>query len=198
MASLLRDFLNDSFHAIYVDTPEMFTEVKNYLHVHAPEQEEIVSLYNEKRPIFDYFNVAKQIKGSFGKVVTVKNGVYLIIEHTEAMHVIDVNSGNRVKSSQTPEQNALNTNMIAAQEIARQLRLRDMGGIITIDFVDLHDPANKNTLNKAMAEFMRNDKAKHTILPLNKFGLIQITRLRVRQASIFENTEVCPTCKGSG
>ena len=162
VASLLRDFLNDSFHAIYVDTPEMFTEVKNYLHVHAPEQEAIVNLYNEKRPIFDYFNVAKQIKGSFGKVVTVKNGVYLIIEHTEAMHVIDV------------------------------------GGIITIDFVDLHDPANKNTLNKAMAEFMRNDKAKHTILPLNKFGLIQITRQRVRQATIIENTEVCPTCKGTG
>ncbi|MCR4873696.1 MAG: Rne/Rng family ribonuclease [Bacteroidales bacterium] len=198
VASLLRDFLNDSFHAIYVDTPEMFTEVKNYLHIHAPEQESIVNLYKEKPPIFDYFNVAKQIKGSFGKVVTIKNGVYLIIEHTEAMHVIDVNSGNRLKSSQTPEQNALNTNMIAAQEIARQLRLRDMGGIITIDFVDLHDAANKNTLNKAMAEFMRNDKAKHTILPLNKFGLIQITRQRVRQATIIENTEVCPTCKGTG
>ena len=114
------------------------------------------------------------------------------------MHVIDVNSGNRVKSSQTPEQNALNTNMIAAAEIARQLRLRDMGGIITIDFVDLHDAGNKTTLNKAMADFMRNDKAKHTILPLNKFGLMQITRQRVRQATIIENTEVCPTCKGTG
>ena len=198
VASLLRDFLNDSFHAIYVDTPEMFTEVKNYLHVHAPEQESIVNLYTEKRPIFDYFNVAKQIKGSFGKVVTVKNGVYLIIEHTEAMHVIDVNSGNRVKSSQTPEENALNTNMIAAAEIARQLRLRDMGGIITIDFVDLHDARNKVTLNKAMTDFMRNDKAKHTILPLNKFCLMQITRQRVRQATIIETTEQCPTCKGTG
>ena len=198
VASLLRDFLNDSFHAIHVDTPEMFTDIKNYLHVHAPEQEAIVSLYNEKRPIFDHFNVSKQIKGSFGKVVTVKNGVYLIIEHTEAMHVIDVNSGNRVKSSQTPEQNALNTNMIAAQEIARQLRLRDMGGIITIDFVDLHDPANKSTLNKAMTEFMRNDKAKHTILPLNKFGLMQITRQRVRPAMDVNVEEECPTCHGSG
>lgn len=198
VSSLLRDFLNDSFHAIYVDSQDVYKEVKKYLHIHAPEKENIVSLYNDKQPIFDHFNVAKQIKGSFGKVVTVKNGVYLIIEHTEAMHVIDVNSGNRVKSSQTPEQNALNTNMIAAAEIARQLRLRDMGGIITIDFVDLHEAGNKTTLNKAMAEFMRNDKAKHTILPLNKFGLMQITRQRVRQATIIENTEQCPACKGTG
>ncbi len=198
ISSLLRDFLNDSFHAIYVDNQDIFREVKNYLHVHAPEKEGIVTLYNDKKPIFDHFSVARQIKGSFGKVVTVRNGVYLIIEHTEAMHVIDVNSGNRVKSTQTPEQNALNTNMIAAAEIARQLRLRDMGGIITIDFVDLHEAGNKTTLNKAMADFMRNDKAKHTILPLNKFGLMQITRQRVRQATIIENTEQCPTCKGTG
>jgi ribonuclease G len=168
------------------------------MHLYAPEQEAIVKLYNDKQPIFEKFNVAKQIKGSFGKVVTVKNGVYLIIEHTEAMHVIDVNSGNRVKATQTPEENALNTNMIAAAEIARQLRLRDMGGIITIDFVDLHTAQNKATLNKAMADFMRNDKAKHTILPLNKFGLMQITRQRVRQATIIETTEQCPTCKGTG
>lgn len=198
ISALLRDFLNDSFHAIYVDSPELFKEVKNYLHVHASEKEDIVNLYTDSNPIFDHFNVAKQIKSSFGKVVTVKSGVYLIIEHTEAMHVIDVNSGNRVKSSQTPEQNALNTNMIAAAEIARQLRLRDMGGIITIDFVDLHEAGNKTILNKAMADFMQNDKAKHTILPLNKFGLMQITRQRVRQATIIENTEQCPTCKGTG
>ncbi len=198
VTSIMRDLLNDSFHAIYVDTQDAFKEVKNYMHLYAPEQEDIVKFYNDKQPIFEKFNVAKQIKGSFGKVVTVKNGVYLIIEHTEAMHVIDVNSGNRVKASQTPEENALNTNMIAAAEIARQLRLRDMGGIITIDFVDLHDAHNRVTLNKAMAEFMKNDKAKHTILPLNKFCLMQITRQRVRQATVIETTEQCPTCKGTG
>lgn len=198
VTTMMRDLLNDSFHAIYVDNAEIFKEVKNYMHLYAPEQGAIVKLYNDKQPIFEKFNVAKQIKGSFGKVVTVKNGVYLIIEHTEAMHVIDVNSGNRVKATQTPEENALNTNMIAAAEIARQLRLRDMGGIITIDFVDLHTAQNKATLNKAMADFMRNDKAKHTILPLNKFGLMQITRQRVRQATIIETTEQCPTCKGTG
>ncbi len=198
ISSILRDMLNDSFQSIYVDTPEAFKEVKALLHQYSPDKEDILKLYKEKQPIFEHFNVAKQIKSSFGKVVTVKNGVYLIIEHTEAMHVIDVNSGNRVKSNQTPEENALNTNMIAAAEIARQLRLRDMGGIITIDFVDLHDAHNKVTLNKAMTEFMRNDKAKHTILPLNKFCLMQITRQRVRQATIIETTEQCPTCKGTG
>ena len=195
---MLRDLLNESFNNIHVNDEKLYEEIRKNISTFAPQKADIVHLYKGKEPIFDYFNVTKQIKGFFGKIVTIRNGVYLVIEHTEAMHVIDVNSGNRLKSSQTPEQNALNTNMIAAQEIARQLRLRDMGGIITIDFVDLHDSANKNTLNKAMAEFMRNDKAKHTILPLNKFGLIQITRQRVRQATIIENTEVCPTCKGTG
>lgn len=198
ISSILREVLTDSFQAIHVNTPEAYKEVKNFVHLYTPEQEDIVKLYEDRQPIFEHFNVAKQIKGSFGKVVTVKNGVYLIIEHTEAMHVIDVNSGNRLKANQTPEENALNTNLIAAQEIARQLRLRDMGGIITIDFVDLHDPKNKIALNKAMVEFMKNDKAKHTILPLNKFCLVQITRQRVRQATVIETTEQCPTCKGTG
>lgn len=198
VSSMLREWLNDSFQAIYIDSPEVYKEAKNYIHLYSPEQEGIVKMYNDKQSIFEHFNISKQIKGSFGKVVTVKGGVYLIIEHTEAMHVIDVNSGNRVKSNQSPEENALNTNMIAAAEIARQLRLRDMGGIITIDFVDLHDSSNKIALNKAMAEFMKNDRAKHTILPLNKFCVMEITRQRVRQATIIETTEQCPVCKGTG
>ncbi len=198
ISSMLRELLNDSFQAIYVDSQEAFKQVKNTLHLYSPEQENIVKLYSDKLPIFEKFGVSKQIKGSFGKVVTVRNGVYLIIEHTEAMHVIDVNSGNRVKSNQTPEENALNTNLIAAQEIARQLRLRDMGGIISIDFVDLHDAKNKVILNKAMEEFMHNDKAKHTVLPLNKFCVTQITRQRVRQATVIETSEQCPSCHGTG
>ncbi len=198
VSSLLREMLNDSFSAIYIDTQDVFNEVKSYVHTYSPAQEGIIKLYNDKQPIFEHFNVAKQIKGSFGKVVTVKSGVYLIIEHTEAMHVIDVNSGNRLKSNQSPEDNAMNTNMIAAAEIARQLRLRDMGGIITIDFVDLHTAQHKSGLYKAMQEFMKNDKAKHTILPLNKFCVMEITRQRVRQATIIETTEQCPTCKGTG
>lgn len=198
ITSILRDLLNDSFHAIYIDSQDAYKKVKDFLRTYSPKQESIVKLYTNKQPIFEHFNITKQIKSSFGKVVTVKNGIYLIIEHTEAMHVIDVNSGNRVKSSQTPEENALDTNLVAAAEIARQLRLRDMGGIITIDFVDLHVAANKTKLNRAMTEFMKNDKAKHTILPLNKFCLVQITRQRVRQATIIETAEQCPTCRGTG
>ena len=197
VASLLRDFLNDSFHAIYVDTPEMFTEVKNYLHVHAPEQEEIVSLYNEKRPIFDYFNVAKQIKGSFGKVVPMRQGAYLVIESTEALNVIDVNSGIRTKTNDQ-EQNSYEVNRMAAEEIARQLRLRDMGGIVIVDFIDMESVDHRNALHKYMQDLMENDRAKHNVLPLTKFGLMQITRQRIRPATEINTLEQCPVCHGTG
>lgn len=197
-SALIRDMVNDSFNAIYIDSQSIYREVVDYLKSFSSEKTDIVKFYNEKQPIFEHFNVAKQIKGSFGKVVTIKNGIYLIIEHTEAMHVIDVNSGNRVKSSQSPEDNAFDVNVFAAQEIARQLRLRDMGGIITIDFIDMHDPAHKSLLFKKMQEFMANDKARHTILPLNKFGLLEITRQRVKEATVIETTEQCPACHGTG
>lgn len=197
-SALIRDLVNDSFNAIYIDSQSIYQEVVGYLKSFASEKTDIVKFYNEQQPIFEHFNVAKQIKGSFGKVVTIKNGIYLIIEHTEAMHVIDVNSGNRVKSSQSPEDNAFDVNVLAAQEIARQLRLRDMGGIITIDFIDMHDAAHKSLLFKKMHEFMANDKARHTILPLNKFGLLEITRQRVKEATIIETTEQCPACHGTG
>lgn len=197
-SALIRDLVNDSFHAIYIDSQSIYQEVLDYLKSFSSEKTDIVKFYNDKQPIFEHFNVAKQIKGSFGKVVTIKNGVYLIIEHTEAMHVIDVNSGNRVKSSQSPEDNAFDVNLLAAEEIARQLRLRDMGGIITCDFIDMHTPAHKSMLFKKMQEFMANDKAKHTILPLNKFGLLEITRQRVKEATIIETTEQCPACHGTG
>jgi ribonuclease G len=197
-SALIRDLVNDTFHAIYVDSPVLYNEVKNYLKSISFEKSKILNLYKEKQPIFEHFNVAKQIKGSFGKIVTVKNGVYLIIEHTEAMHVIDVNSGNRLKSSQSQEDNVLEVNLIAAAEIARQLRLRDMGGIITIDFIDMHKSANRTMLFQKMTEFMQSDKSKHTILPINKFGIIQITRQRVRKETIIETTEQCPACQGTG
>ena len=187
-SALVRDMVNDSFHAIYIDSQSIYREVVDYLNSFSSEKSNIVKFYNEKQPIFEHFNVAKQIK----------NGIYLIIEHTEAMHVIDVNSGNRVKSSQSPEDNAFDVNLLAAEEIARQLRLRDMGGIITCDFIDMHTPAHKSMLFKKMQEFMANDKAKHTILPLNKFGLLEITRQRVKEATIIETTEQCPACHGTG
>ena len=197
LTSIIRDVLDDSFEAVHVDTKELYQEVKSYLATHIPEKKDIVKLYKGQKPLFEELNIALQIKGSFGKVVILKQGVYLVIEHTEAMHVIDVNSGNRIKTGNS-EENALRVNLDAAVEIARQLRLRDMGGIISIDFIDLAKSANRSLVYRSLQDLMRNDKAKHTILPVNKFGVVQITRQRVRAATIIETSELCPTCNGTG
>lgn len=196
--SLIRDMINDSFESIYVDDPLLFQELKQYLHSVSPEYTHILKLYKNPKPLFEAMNITKQIKASFGKNVTIKNGVYLVIEHTEAMHVIDVNSGNRAKAGKDQEENVLTVNMEAAVEIARQLRLRDMGGIISIDFIDMKKPANRTALYQKMLQLMKDDKAKHTILPVNKFGIIQITRQRVRQEKVIHVAETCPSCRGTG
>jgi ribonuclease G len=197
ITSIIRDVVNDSFEAVHVDNKELYQEIKSYLTAHIPEKKDIVKLYKGQKPLFEEMNIALQIKSSFGKVVILKHGVYLVVEHTEAMHVIDVNSGTRFKTG-TSEENALHVNIEAATEIARQIRLRDMGGIITIDFIDLAKSANRTLLYKTFQELMKNDKTKHTILPMNKFGIIQITRQRVREATVIETAELCPTCRGTG
>ena len=197
ITSIIRDLVNDSFDAVHVDNKELFQEIKSYLTTHIPEKKGIVKLYKGVKPLYEEMNIALQIKSSFGKVVILKHGVYIVVEHTEAMHVIDVNGGTRFKTG-TAEENALHINMEAAVEIARQIRLRNMGGIITIDFIDLAKAANRSLLYRTLQDLMRNDKAKHTILPVNKFGIVQITRHRVRETTIIETSELCPTCKGSG
>ncbi len=196
--AILRDLLNGSFSSIYVDDVSVYDEVKDYIRTIAPEKEKIVKLYKGGVPIFDNFDVSKQIMSLFSKYVSLKKGAYLIIEHTEALHVIDVNSGNRAKVEDDQESTAMGVNMIAAAEIARQLRLRDMGGIIVIDFIDLHKAENRTALVDEMHRLMLNDRAKHTILPLTKFGLMQITRQRVRPETHVDMSEMCPACKGSG
>ena len=197
ITTTIRDVVNDSFEAVHVDNKELYQEIKSYLTTYIPDKKNIVKLYKGAKPIFEEMNIALQIKSSFGKVVILKQGVYLVVEHTEAMHVIDVNSGNRIKTG-TSEENVLRVNLEAAVEIARQLRLRDMGGIITIDFIDLAKAANRTILYRTLQDLMRNDKAKHTILPVNKFGIVQITRQRVREATIIETSERCPSCNGTG
>jgi ribonuclease G len=197
ITSIIRDVMDDSFDAIHVDNKELYQEIKSYLVTHIPDKKNIVKLYKGKKPLYEEMNIALQIKSSFGKTVILKQGVYLIIEHTEAMHVIDVNSGNRMKSG-TSEENALRVNLEAAAEIARQLRLRDMGGIISIDFIDLAKTANRTILYRTLQELMKKDKAKHTILPVNKFGVVQITRQRVRATTVIETSENCPSCNGTG
>jgi ribonuclease G len=197
-SAILRDMLNVTFNNIHVNDERIFHEITDYISTIAPEKEKIVKLYKSSIPIFEHFGVDKQIKSSFGKTVSFKNGAYIIIEHTEALHVIDVNSGNRAKTAADQETNALDVNVAAASEIARQLRLRDMGGIIVIDFIDMQSSKNKQIVNEKMKEFMSADRAKHTILPLSKFGLMQITRQRVRPEMHISTTEICPACKGTG
>ena len=195
--SILRDLLNADFNRIVVNDKTIYTETKSYIQRIAPDKADIISYYNNGLPIFDHFGVTKQVKASFGKTVNLPSGAYLIIEHTEALHVIDVNSGYKSVSN-NQEQNALETNLEAAKEIARQLRLRDLGGIIVVDFIDMKLMDNKKKLADAMDEYMHTDRAKHAVLPITKFGLMQITRQRMKPEMNINTSEVCPSCNGTG
>lgn len=198
IVGMLRDVFSPSFESIHVNDPDIFAQIDKYVSLIAPERKDIVKLYDKDVPIFDSFSITRQIKSSFGKTVSFKSGAYIIIEHTEALHVIDVNSGNRAKATNDQESNALEVNLRAADEIARQLRLRDMGGIIVIDFIDMNKSEHRQQLYDHMREIMANDRARHNILPLSKFGLMQITRQRVRPALDITTTETCPSCFGKG
>lgn len=196
--NVIRDIFSPSFESIYVNDEDVFQQIHNYVSIIAPDKKDVVKLYKKETPIFDHFCITKQIKTSFGKTVSFKSGAYIIIESTEALHVIDVNSGNRSKSSSNQESNALDVNLRAADEIARQLRLRDMGGIIVIDFIDMAQAEHRQALYEHMKEVMQGDRARHNILPLSKFGLMQITRQRVRPALDINTKEACPSCGGKG
>jgi len=196
--ALLRDIYTPDFSSIYVNEYSVYEEIGDYISGIAPEKKKSVKYYDKRLPMFDFFGIDKQIKALFGKTVTFKSGAYLIIEHTEAFHVIDVNSGNRAKAGNNQEMNALEVNLSACEEIARQLRLRDMGGIIVIDFIDMHEVENRHKVYLKMKEVMAADRTKHHILPLSKFCLVQITRQRVRPEEHIDTSEVCPACRGTG
>jgi ribonuclease G len=195
--SMLRDLLNEDFNRIVVNDKNIYNETVSYIQKIAPHKKEIVSHHQNGVPIFEQFGVSKQVKGSFGKTVNLASGAYLIIEHTEALHVIDVNSGYKSVSN-SQEENSLATNLEAAEEIARQLRLRDIGGIIVVDFIDMKLPENKRKVQEALENFMRNDRARHAILSISKFGLLQITRQRMRPEVSVNTAEMCPGCHGTG
>lgn len=198
VVGMLRDVFNPTFEAIHVNDADICSQIVKYVSLIAPEKRDIVKLYTKDNPIFDQFGITRQIKSSFGKTVSFKSGAYIIIEHTEALHVIDVNSGNRAKAGIDQETNALDVNLRAADEIARQLRLRDMGGIIVVDFIDMAKSEHRQELFEHMREIMANDRARHNILPLSKFGLMQITRQRVRPVLDIQVNEECPSCHGKG
>ena len=195
--SILRDLLTEDFNKIVINDKNVFNDTRSYIQKIAPEKTEIVTSHLNGIPIFDQFGITKQVKAAFGKTVNLPSGAYLIIEHTEALHVIDVNSGYKSVSN-NQEENAVATNLEAAEEIARQLRLRDIGGIIVVDFIDMKLPDNKRRLQEAMDGFMRSDRAKHAVLPISKFGLMQITRQRMRPEVNINTSEICPSCNGTG
>ena len=194
--AILRDMFNDTFTAIQVDNEQLYEQIKKYVQEIAPEKENIVKLYRSSVPIFEKFHIERQIKTAFGRTVSMPKGAYLVIEHTEALHVIDVNSGNHSNKNNDQEATALSVNLIAATEIARQLRLRDMGGIIVVDFIDMSNSDNRRILFDQLRDEMAEDRAKHKILPPSKFGLIQITRQRVRQELNIKTKEENPSKEG--
>ena len=193
----IRDLFNETFTNVYVNDQKIYEDVRRYVSLISPDKEKIVKLYEGKEPIFDHFEVSRQIKSSFGKVVPMKQGAYLVIETTEALNVIDVNSGIRAKTNDQ-EENTFEVNKIAAEEIARQLRLRDMGGIVIVDFIDMDKAEHRNELFKYMRDLMESDRAKHNVLPLTKFGLMQLTRQRIRPVTEIDTAEQCPLCHGTG
>ncbi len=195
-SSILRDVFNESFTNIVTDDETLYLEIIEYIQEIAPHKEKIVQLYNSEIPIFEKYGIERQIKTAFGKTVSMSKGAYLIIEHTEALHVIDVNSGNRSNKADSQADTALQVNMIAASEIARQLQLRDMGGIIVVDFIDMHDPEHRRLLYEHLKTEMEFDRTKHKILPPSKFGLIQITRQRVRPEMNIKTREPNPNKDG--
>ena len=196
--AILRDRFNSNFDQIVVNDRAIYEDLHSYVSQIEPEKADIVKFYDDTLPIFDVYNLTKQIKSSFGKIVPFKKGAYLVIEHTEALHVIDVNSGVRNKNSKDQEDNAFEVNMAAVEEVARQVRLRDLGGIIIIDLIDMRQGEHKQAVFEHMCEVMENDATKHNGLPLSKFGLMQITRQRVRPATVIDTKEKCPTCGGAG
>ena len=196
-ASVLRDLLSDGFSRIMVNDKTLYEDIKIFMQAISPQQVGIVQLYSGTKPIFDTYGVTRQVKAAFGKTSTMNSGAYIVIEKTEAMHVIDVNSGHKITTADV-EQTIFAVNLEAAEEIARQIRLRDIGGLIVIDFIDMKNQDHKKQLSKAMEDFMKKDRAQHTILPLSKFGLMQITRERARPEVVVNTAEKCPTCGGTG
>ena len=197
-SSILRDMLNESFDNIVVDDKKAYDEIRQYIKKIAPEKEKIVRQYQGKTKLFEHFGIERQLKMLFGQTVNLESGGYLIIEHTAAMHVIDVNSGNKTTAEQDQEEMVLQVNLAAAREVARQLRLRDMGGIIVVDFIDMKNAEHKRKLYQAMQEYLKEDRSTTTVLPLSRFGLMQLTRQRVRPEMNVVTQEQCPSCGGTG
>ncbi|RKY79868.1 ribonuclease E/G [candidate division KSB1 bacterium] len=197
VSSVIRDLFTKDVNQVVVDSRRLYREIVHYLQDVSPHLVPLVELYRGKVPVFDAFNIEPEIDKALSRKVWLKSGGYLIFDYTEAMVVIDVNSGKYVSRGQQ-EESSLRINLEAAQEIARQLRLRDIGGIVVIDFIDMQNERNKMKLYTEFKKALRKDRATSTVLPLSEFGLMQLTRERIRPGLLFALTESCPTCDGIG
>ncbi len=195
--SVIRDLFTDDVSRVVVDSKKVYREIRAYVKWTQPSLLDKIELHRGREPIFDVYGIEKEISTAFSRKVWLKSGGYIVIDHTEAMVVIDVNSG-RYAAKKEQELNSLRTNLEAAREIVRQIRLRDLGGIIVIDFIDLEDERNKKKVYDELRREFRKDRAKVTVLPMTEFGLVQITRQRIRQSVLHAFSEPCPTCAGSG
>jgi ribonuclease G len=196
-SSVIRDLFTDNVDRVVTDSKKLYKEIRAYLNLVSPALVDKIEFYKEREPIFDVYGIEKEIATCLSPKVWLKSGGYIIIEQTEAMVVVDVNSG-RYAAKREQEMNSLRTDLEAAREVCRQLRLRDIGGIIVIDFIDLEDERNKKKVYDEMRKEFRKDRAKATVLPMTEFGLVQITRQRIRQSILHSFSEPCPVCGGAG
>jgi len=195
--SVIRDLFTPDVSKIFVDSKKMWKEIRNYVQFVQPALVDRVELYKSDEPIFESFRIDEQIKTLMGNKVPLPSGGYLIIDHTEAMTVIDVNSG-KYAAKKEQELNSLKTDLEASREIVRQLRMRDIGGLIVVDFIDLDEEKNRKKIYDELKKEFRKDRAKTAMLPMTEFGLMQITRERVRENIVQSMNEACPYCQGTG
>ncbi len=196
-SSVIRDLFTDAVERVVVDSKKLYKEIRTYVNTVSPTLVDKIEYYKDRDPIFDANGIEKEIATCLSRKVWMKSGGYVIIEQTEAMVVIDVNSG-RYAAKREQELNSLRTNLEAAREVTRQLRLRDLGGIIVIDFIDLEDERNKKKVYDELRKEFRKDRAKVTVLPMTEIGIVQITRQRIRQNILQSMSEPCPACGGGG
>lgn len=195
---ILQELLTPPPQRIHVEEEYLHTRIQQYLRMHPLPDPPVVRLHRRKEGLEAYWGLDRATRQLLGRTVTLPNGGYIVIEHTEALHVIDVNSGSLPVHGKPPEEAILQTNLLAAQEVARQLRLRDMGGIIVVDFIDMRQPEHRQLVYERLREAMRADRAKHVLLPMSEFGLVQITRQRRRAPTEILESSPCPACHGSG
>jgi ribonuclease G len=195
--SLIRDLFAKQYDRILIDDQEMYDDIKSYVGQVAPQMVPNVKLHHSRKHIFDYMHIAKDVDSIFSPRVRMPSGGYLIFDQTEAMYVVDVNSG-PYAAKETQEENSLKTNLEAAREVAKQLRLRDIGGIIVVDFIDLREGKNRKKIYDELKKEFRKDPAKTNLIRMSDFGLVQITRQRIRPSVVNSVSNVCPTCGGTG